>query len=367
MSKLKVCVVCGGKSAEHEVSLLSANSVLQNLDPERYDIHTVGISRSGQWYIYEQQAILHADDPKQVCLNPEGIPITVDLRPESSFLVAVKGDAKKRNAVRPDILFPVLHGPFGEDGTIQGLFEMANMAYVGTGVAGSAMAMDKVVTKQLLAINDLPTADFLYCVAGKNDQQAYNWDLLTSKLGSDLFVKPANLGSSVGISHVQRQDDLKSAIDLAFSYDNKILIEKAVRGREFVCGLIGNLKPEVTRPGEIITTHDFFDYNAKYIEDKALEFVVPAALAEAIQTEIQDVFARAYEALNLTGLARIDGFLEAETNRILINEANTMPGFTATSLFAKTWQAQGVSYSQLLDRIIKLGFEQHQRAQRLRC
>jgi D-alanine-D-alanine ligase len=348
--RIRIAVVFGGRSSEHGVSAVSAGSVLAALDPERYDVIPVGITRSGQWVL--------ADGPM------DALRITGRSLPEveSGREVALRGDAAKAEVVvvdpgqaverlgSVDVVFPVLHGRFGEDGTIQGLLEMAGIAYVGPGVLASAAAMDKEFTKKLLRAEGIPVGPFKVFRHGAGPVLESD----VAELGLPLFVKPARSGSSVGISKVRSWADLPEAVALAFGHDDKILVEAAVPGREIECGVLEDDSghPEASVPAEIrlVSGHDWYDFEAKYLDD-ACEFDLPPDLPSPVIEEIQDLACRTFEALDCAGLARVDFFV-TPVHEVIVNEVNTMPGFTPISMFPRMWQASGVDYPQLIDRLV---------------
>lgn len=360
MRKITVGLLFGGKSGEHEVSLRSAASILSAIDRARYQVIPIGITKEGRWRADPEfkeggfPEILQQGAP--VLLPPES--------PPSGSLIQIEAAGSRggrRTSV--DVVFPVLHGPFGEDGTIQGLLELANLPYVGAGVLGSAVAMDKDVMKRLFQQGGVPTAPFL----------AYRWDhwrnrvrkleqQVADRLGYPCFVKPANLGSSIGISKVERAEDLSDALARAGEFDEKVIVERALDAREIECSVLGNDDPQASLPGEVIPRSGFYDYRAKYLDDSA-ELVVPARLRPDQVETIQQLAVRSFQVLECQGMARVDFFLERETEDLYVNEINTIPGFTSISMYPKLWQASGLSYSELIDRLIRLALERHRRRQ----
>ena len=340
--KTVVGLIFGGRSAEHEVSLVSAGAVHKNLDREKYDVRSIYIAREGRW-------------------KPVAAPSS-DLRaleagPAFSFLPWEPGAPLGGRPV--DIYFPVLHGPFGEDGTVQGLLEMAGVPYVGTGVLGSAVGMDKAVAKAVLRDRGLPVVPA--AVVRETDWRADAGRVsrrVRRALPLPLFVKPANLGSSVGITKVKSHAGLGAALDLAFRYDATALVEMGVTGRELEVSVLGNEAPEASLPGEIIPYNEFYDYDDKY-KDGRTTFGIPARLGSKVTARVQALAVAAFEALAGSGLARVDFFLEKGTGRLYINEINTMPGFTEISMYPKLWAVSGLTFPRLLDRLIALGFERH--------
>jgi len=338
MKKCKVGLIFGGKSAEHAVSLNSAAAVYQHLDKERYEPFLIYINRAGDW-----------------CLTGNTSFKEEELRKEE-FHSFIPWGSDWAGALDADIYFPVLHGPNGEDGRIQGLFEMAGLPFVGAGSLSSQLAMDKVASKMLFAQAGLQQAPFLYFTENNPEQVG---ELVAKKLGLPVFVKPCSLGSSVGIRKAKDMSELLAAADLAFSYDNKIIIEKAIDMRELEVSVMGNDEIMVSSPGELLPSKEFYDYADKYLDGKT-QFRIPVRLGAEIEARVIKTAHKAYRSLFLNGFARVDLFLEKDSDAILVNEINTIPGFTAISMFPKLWEAQGISFAQLLDRLIAYGFAHFQ-------
>mgnify|MGYP001187262147 CR=1 FL=1 len=351
----------GGKSAEHEVSLQSAKNVLAALDKDRYEVVLIGIDKEGIWHWNkESMSLLNETDPKLIKLNPGQQELAVVPGSEGVRIIPVQG---QEDLGRIDVIFPVLHGTFGEDGTVQGLLKLANIPFVGASVLGSAVGMDKDVMKRLLRSDGIPVADFLtYTYA---DRDSIDYDYVTGRLGSPVFVKPANMGSSVGISKVRDRAEFETAIDEAFKYDTKIIIEENIKGREIECSVLGNENPIASLPGEVLPQADFYSYEAKYIDEKGALLEIPAKLPDSKVKEIQDIAVRTYRSLCCEGMARVDMFLK-ENGEILINEINTLPGFTRISMYPKLWEVSGLPYSKLIDRLIELALERFRREQALK-
>ena len=328
----------GGRSSEHEVSILSAASIISALDPERYTAIPVAIGRDGRWLNPRNSAGLLPADTLALCSCE---PVKISHQP---------GDSEGF-----DIVFPALHGPYGEDGRLQGLLDMGDLPYVGSGVLGSACGMDKDIMKLLFRANGLPT---LPHVAVTRDGALTNCAEIESRVGYPAFVKPANLGSSVGISRVEDRPSLRAALEYAGKFDLKIIVEPGVDAREIECAVLGNDEPVASLPGEIIAPSGFYDYETKYETDEA-ELVAPAELSTKQVASIQQLAVRAFEAIGCSGLARVDFFIEKGTERVLLNEVNTMPGFTSISMFPRMWEATGLPYSSLVERLIELGFERN--------
>ncbi len=358
--KIRLAVLFGGRSAEHEVSLQSARSIVSALDKGRYRIILVGISRQGLWTLYDRSGFLrHADDPKSITLGRAGRPVTLTAAKGGARLVTLAGP---RKSLAVDVVFPVLHGPFGEDGTVQGLVKLAGAAFVGAGVTGSAVGMDKDVMKRLLRDARLPVGRFL--VFQRGERAAITYNRVRKAVGSPMFVKPACLGSSVGISKARSAAELARAVRKAFLYDDKIIIEELIDGREIECSVLGNARPRASLPGEIVPRHEFYSYEAKYLDEKGALLVVPARLAPAVVSRVRDLAVKSYRALGCEGMARVDMFLRPG-GRLFVNEINTIPGFTKISMYPKLWEASGLAYGRLLDRLIELALERQGRERRL--
>ena len=361
--KTRVGVLFGGKSAEHEVSLESARNVVAAIDKDRYDVVLIGIDRKGAWRLSAPsrprvEAAASALPALRVGDADEG----VTLAPRDAGGAHLVRSSDNRSLEALDVVFPVLHGPFGEDGTIQGMLKLADIPFVGAGVLGSAVAMDKDVMKRLLREAGIPTPDFL---AFSRSGAEIEFDAVVDRLGLPVFIKPANLGSSVGVSRVDGRGTFGDALELAFQYDHKILIEADAGGREIEVSVLGNDDPVASVPGEIIPHHDFYTYEAKYIDENGAGLVIPADLSEATVHRVQALAIQAFAALCCEGMARVDCFLRGD-DEVLINEINTIPGFTRISMYPKLWEASGISYTELVDRLIRLAFERHGRERRLR-
>ncbi len=349
-------VVFGGRSGEHAVSLRSAASVLGALDPERFDVVPLAITPEGRWL--PPHDALRALRPG----SEAGAGVALAAPPAGGgALVGIGAVPAAAGGVLPslDVVFPVLHGPGGEDGSIQGLLEMCDLPYVGAGVLGSALGMDKVAQKDVLARHGLPVAEHVLVLRHewRRDPEAVRRHVL-HELGLPCFVKPANLGSSVGVTKVKCAADLPAALDLAARLDRRVICERAVDAREIECAVLGNEEPEASLPGEIEPGHEFYDYEAKYSAGGS-RLVIPADLPAEVTAEVRAMALRSFLALDCAGMARVDFFLERVGGRLLVNELNTIPGFTATSMFAKLWEASGMPYPALLARLIDLALERH--------
>ena len=359
--KIKVGIIFGGRSAEHEVSLQSAKNIIEAINRDKYDVVLIGIDKEGRWYLNDEtKYLLHANNPKLIKLNnsPEELSLIPGGKNNNFYNIS------KREIIKNiDVVFPVLHGTFGEDGTIQGMLKLADMPFVGAGVLGSAVGMDKDVMKRLWRDAKIPIADFL--VFDHTTKKNCGFKLIQDKLGMPVFVKPANLGSSVGISKVKTADELDRAVNLAFQYDNKIIIEENIIGREIECSVLGNEDPVASVPGEIIPHHEFYSYEAKYIDGKGSSLEIPAKLDRNIIKKAQSLAVEAYKSLCCEGMARVDFFLRGR-DEVIVNEINTIPGFTRISMYPKLWEASGISYSDLIDRLIQLALERFERDERLK-
>jgi D-alanine-D-alanine ligase len=383
MSKLRVGILFGGRSGEHEVSLLSAASVLKAIDKTKYEVVPIGITKDGRWLTAEhaerllkgEGRHLRAGDPEttpgaavlatgeSVVVPPEPAHREAGFTPFQSEASTLRRAADR--AINVDVIFPVLHGTFGEDGTIQGLLELADIAYVGAGVLGSAAGMDKDVMKSLFRAAGLPIVKHVTILRGQWEREPKKVrKFVESKLKYPVFVKPANLGSSVGISKAHDGKELGPAIEEAAKFDRKIVIEEGVGGkkhkaREIECSVLGNDDPKASVAGEIVPCKEFYDYDAKYLEEGS-ELVIPAKLTTVEMKRVKALAVAAFQAVDCSGLARVDFLMEPKSRKIYVNEVNTMPGFTAISMYPKLWAASGVTYSELIDRLIELGIERHE-------
>lgn len=368
MKKIRVGILFGGRSGEHEVSLSSAASVLQALDPDKYEVVPIGITREGSWRVGPPAEKLLSEPAKLLpAVLENGNPVTPSADPTSRQLVPLESALSLREGgPRVEVIFPVLHGTFGEDGTVQGLLELAGIPYVGAGVLGSSVGMDKDVMKKLFRDAGLPVVEWVLVTRSEwENKPSSARKRIEKNIRYPLFVKPANLGSSVGISKVRRRSGLAAALDLAAQYDRKILVEKAVDAREIECAVLGNDRPEASVPGEIVTINEFYDYEAKYIK-KGSELIIPAQLTRAQAKRVQALAVGAFRAIDCAGMARVDFLLDRKARKIYVNEINTIPGFTSISMYPKLWEASGVPYRQLLDRLISLALERHRDKARTR-
>jgi len=346
MSKLRVGVLFGGRSGEHEVSLRSARSVIDAFDPERYEIMPIGIDKQGRWLLGGESQRLLAG--------------STDTRPQSALIATepVAGIVPRTESLLDlDVVFPVLHGPLGEDGTVQGLLELAGVPYVGCGVLASAVAMDKAVSKALFAVHDLPQVPYLVLL-----RKAWDADpdavlgFVESQLPYPLFVKPANLGSSVGISKATTRDQLAAAIREAARYDRKLVVEAGIDAREIEVSVLGNDDPIASVPGEVVPAREYYDYAAKYITDDSV-LLIPAPLTAAQQAEVQQIAVQAFRIIDGAGMARVDFLMDRSSGKLYLNEINTIPGFTSISMYPKLWAASGLPFARLVDRLVELAVE----------
>jgi D-alanine-D-alanine ligase len=382
VKRLRIGVLYGGRSGEHEVSLASAAAVFANLDRNRYDPVAIRIEKDGRWALADRpplaasaaEVIEHSrvESARQIRSGRE---VHLVARPSEETILSIKrapqatADAPEAlvTGLHVDVIFPVLHGPYGEDGTIQGLLELANVPYVGAGVAASALGMDKALMKVVFSAHGLPSCNWRLVMRHEWERRAD--DILRNlerSLGFPMFVKPANLGSSVGISKATDVEGLRRAIDLAGSFDRKVVVEAAVpNAREIECAVLGNDAPQASVPGEIVPSREFYDYEAKYLDEGSKTYI-PADLPAATAEEIQRLSIAAFQAIDCAGMARVDFLLSRDTGEILINEINTIPGFTTISMYSKMWEASGIGYAALIDRLVELAIERHGVKQQLR-
>lgn len=365
MSRIRVAVLFGGRSGEHEVSLASARSVMAALDKDKYEVFSIGIDQTGRWITQgDPMALLTEgvanDASPEPCENAnEELPAALRRRE------LVPGTTKARFPV-VDVVFPVLHGTYGEDGTVQGLLELADLAYVGGDVLGSAVGMDKVIQKAVLRAHGIPIVDYVAILRS-------HWlaepdavvEEIEGRLAYPMFTKPANAGSSVGVAKAHDREELLSGLALAARFDRKIVIEAGIDAREIECAVLGNDDPIASLPGEVVPSNEFYDYHAKYV-DNASGLLIPAPLDEAQTREVQVLALKAFAAIDCAGMARVDFFLERATGRLYVNELNTIPGFTEISMYPKLWEASGLPYARLLDRLIELAMERREDKRRSR-
>jgi len=357
--KLKVGIIFGGRSGEHEVSFCSASSIIKAINRDKYIVIPIGITKEGRW-ISPYESALALESGK---IEGKSTVILVN-NPSGKSLISIDNHQEFKKETwegKLDVIFPVLHGPYGEDGTIQGLLELADIPYVGAGVASSAVSMDKELMKTIFRQKSLPVLKWL--TIKRKDWQKDKEEILSliqNNFEFPLFVKPTNLGSSVGITKVHRKEELEKALDLASSYDRKILIEEGLEGaREIECSVLGNDEPQTSVVGEVKPAGEFYDYDSKYI-DQATQLIIPADLPEEVSEKVRKIALCAFQAIDAAGMARVDFFVTKKENKIYLNEINTIPGFTSVSMYPRLWEASGVSYSKLIDRLIQLALERYQ-------
>lgn len=356
MSKLRVAILCGGASPEHEVSLQSASNILQFIDRDKYEVILIVIDKAGKWYLAnEADYLLDADDPRKI-----------RLKPQQQELALVPGKGKQQiynlstQAFLPglDIIFPVMHGTGAEDGVLQGIMKALNVAFVGAGIAGSAICIDKDLTKRLLKQAGLNITPFM-CMQ-RHEKDSFSYEQIVQNLGSPFFVKAACQGSSIGVMMVNNQAEYEEAINCAFSYDHKILLEKNVDGREIECAVLGNDTPKASLCGELVRVQDkFYSYDAKYLSSESYRVKIPAELPTSIHKELQEQAVLAFKVLECVGLARVDFFVTND-NEIIVNEVNTLPGFTNISMYPKLWEATSINYADLIDKLLELAMDKAQ-------
>lgn len=360
--KINIGLVFGGRSGEHEVSLQSAKSIFESLDKDKYNVYLIGVDKQGNWLLGNPaNYLLNSTNPKLIALNKSSSKNIVPVnKTNQSEIISIESG---KNLAKIDVFFPIIHGTYGEDGSLQGMFEMINCAYVGSGVIGSALGMDKDAQKRLLKQAGIKTAMFM--TFRKNQYSNKILDEILKKFIFPVFVKPANLGSSVGISKAHNLDELKKSINEAFKYDTKILIEEFIKGREIECSVMGNDKPTASLPGEVIPRHEFYSYEAKYIDENGAGLIIPADLPKNIIKKVQETAVKTFVTLECYGFARVDFFLKSN-HEIYVNEINTLPGFTKISMFPKLFEASGIKYAELLNRLIDFAIEKKKEKDKLK-
>lgn len=356
MSKKKIGIIFGGKSAEHEVSLQSAKNIVDAMDREKYDVVLIGIDKEGNWHLNDVSSyLINEQNPKLISLNKSNDHVAFVPGEENNPLIHTENASASEKL---DVVFPIVHGTLGEDGSMQGMMGIADLPFVGASVLSSAICMDKEIAKRLLQSSDVHVArGRTYTRAQK---QTIDFASLQNELGVPMFIKPANQGSSVGVSKVETQAEFEAGIRTAFQYDHKVLIEETLPGREIECSVLGNDKPIASLPGEVLPQTEFYSYESKYIDEKGAELAIPADLDDDTVKKIQEAAIQAFEALQCEGLARVDFFLTPD-NDVYVNEVNTLPGFTKISMYPKLWEVSGLSYPDLIDRLIELAIERYQR------
>jgi D-alanine-D-alanine ligase len=361
VAKIKIGVLYGGRSGEHDVSLCSAASVVSALDRNKYEVTAIGIDRDGRWYVQDKPEIISDKDFGRILsLKKKGTWLVNHFEQKNKLHLY---DLKNKNKeVIIDVVFPVLHGTFGEDGTLQGLLELAMVPYVGADVTGSAVGMDKDIAKRLLKEAGIPIVPSLTINKQQwKDNQKLIIKSALDKLGLPVFIKPVCTGSSVGVKKVKKKELLAEAMDFAFQFDTRVMIEKAIACREIECAVLGNENPAASVLGEIIPSHEFYSYEAKYLDPNGAALKIPAQIDKTLTDKIRKTAVEGYMALGCSSMARVDFFLDKKTNKFYLNEINTLPGFTSISMYPKLWEATGLKYSDLLDKLITLALERHQK------
>ncbi|MDY0406986.1 D-alanine--D-alanine ligase [Virgibacillus sp. 179-BFC.A HS] len=361
MKKIKVGIIFGGKSAEHEVSLQSAKNIVDAIDKDKYEVTLIGIDKQGSWHLNDQSSyLLNAENPKLIQLNKSNDNVAIIPGSENNQMIHASNGT---GLDKLDVVFPIVHGTLGEDGSLQGMLRLANIPFVGPSVLSSAICMDKDIAKRLLQSAGIHVAKGLvYTSANKG---TISYEKAAAKLGTPMFIKPANQGSSVGVSKVKTKKEFEQALALAFDYDNKVVVEESIIGREIECAVLGNENPKASLPGEILPQTEFYSYESKYIDEKGAELAIPADLPEDTTKQIQQVAIAAFETLQCEGLARVDFFL-TEDGKIYVNEVNTLPGFTKISMYPKLWEISGLSYSDLISELLDLAMKRFEKNNRLK-
>ncbi len=357
--KIKLAILFGGKSAEHAISLRSAKNVILSVDQSKYQLSFIGIEQDGSWWLLDETSVMDEINNKQT--------LSIGAHPKKELALSLNGDkgfmlAEEQLFHSVDVVFPVLHGPFGEDGSVQGLLQLVEIPYVGPSLIGSAVGMDKDVMKRLLRDAGLPIGRYICLHAEEADADV---DSIAKELGFPCFVKPANLGSSVGISKARTEAELKKAIKIAFQFDRKIVIEENIEGREIECALLGNFHAAASIPGEVIAHHDFYSFDSKYMDDQGSSTQIPADISPEKQEEIRVAAIQTFQTLECEGLSRVDIFLKKDGS-IYVNEINTIPGFTSISMYPMLWKASGIEYEELIDRLIGLAFDRFKQQKALK-
>lgn len=359
MGKTKVGIIFGGKSAEHEVSLQSAKNIVDAIDKTKYEVVLISIDKQGKWHLNEEASyLLHAENPKLIQLNQSNESVSLHLGSSEHQLPVTKDPFKEI-----DVLFPIVHGTLGEDGSLQGMMRIADLPFVGTDVLGSALCMDKDIAKKLLRDAGVHVAKGL--TVTRRQKEALNYEDVVQQLGTPLFIKPANQGSSVGVSKVATKAEFDAGIKDAFHYDHKLIIEETLVGREIEVSVLGNEDPMASLPGEILPQTEFYSYESKYIDEEGAELEIPADLSEDLVEQFQETAVNAFQALQCEGLARVDFFLTADY-KIYVNEINTLPGFTQISMYPKLWEVSGISYPELINRLIELAIDRYENDKKLK-
>jgi D-alanine-D-alanine ligase len=360
MTKLNIGILFGGKSAEHEISLISAQNVFNSLDQKKYNAVLIGIDKKGQWFLHNHNFVVFPNDPKKIKLQKSLKQLAIIPGKSRGQLIQLK----KQKTIHLDAIFPVLHGTYGEDGTVQGLLKLLDIPFVGVDLLSSAICMDKDVAKKLLNQAKIPNAKFLTFT--KEKKKTINFTKVKKELGLPLFIKPANMGSSVGINRVDHESEFKPTITEAFKYDSKIIIEEFIQGREIECAILGNQNPQASIPGEIITpSGKFYSYDAKYVDEKGAILEAPAKLSKTIIQKIQKLAIQSFKALECEGMSRVDMFL-TPSGKLYVNEINTIPGFTSISMYPKLWEKSGIFPVKLVNKLIQLALQRSKKQAQLK-
>jgi D-alanine-D-alanine ligase len=359
MNKIKLAILMGGRSAEHEVSLRSAASIIKAASKDKYELILIGIDKRGRWFlITDQDSFLNDKFPESIEYSDDNAIVFVPGEKGK-----VEGLKNKSISFNIDAVFPILHGTFGEDGTVQGLLKLVDVPFVGAGVLGSAVGMDKDVMKRLFQHAGIKTAKFM--VMEKAVSEMPKFSEVQKELGDIVFVKPANLGSSVGVSKVRTEEEFQLAVKDAFRYDNKVILEECITGKEVECSVLGNERPEASAVGEVIPKEDFYSYNAKYIDENGAVLKIPAEISNDQVAKIQETAVKAYKVLCCEGMGRVDCFLK-DNGDVVINEINTIPGFTSISMYPKLWEEKGLKYPDLIDKLVELALERYEKEKSLK-
>lgn len=358
--KLNIGILFGGKSAEHEISLISAQNIINSLDQKKYNLVLIGINKKGNWFLQDKNFSLNPNNPKKIKLLKSNKQLSIIPGENKGQLMQIKN----KKTIHLDAIFPILHGTYGEDGTIQGMLKLLNIPFVGVDLLGSAICMDKDITKKLLTQANIPNAKFLTFT--KEDEVKINFLKIKKELNLPLFIKPANMGSSIGINKAHNQKEFDLAIQEAFKYDSKIIIEEYIKGKEIECAILGNKNPQASLPGEIITAENkFYSYDAKYVDEQGAILQAPANLSKTKIKKVQELALKAFQVLECEGMARVDMFLTS-SDKLYINEINTIPGFTSISMYPKLWEKTGISSTKLIDNLIYLALQRFKKQNKLK-
>jgi len=361
MTKKKVGIIFGGKSSEHEVSLQSAKNIVEAIDRNKYEVILIGIDKSGKWHVLDESSyLIHAEDPKRIKLNKSNQTVAIVPGENKQQFIHAENGLKLDQL---DVVFPIVHGTLGEDGSLQGMLRLADVPFVGPSVLSSSICMDKDIAKRLLKDAGIQVARGITVTRAKRN--AIDYEQTKEKLGTPMFIKPANQGSSVGVSKVVTEEEFDTAIDLALQFDHKLVIEEAINGREIECSVLGLDEPKASLLGEILPQTEFYSYESKYIDEKGADLAIPADVTDEVTKRMQDVAIKSFETLQCEGLARVDFFL-TDDGEIYVNEVNTLPGFTKISMYPKLWEISGVSYTDLISQLLEFAIERYENDQKLK-